>query len=98
VIAFVLALISVLAFGVATDNVSINSLEHWNGVAQTPAQQAGLAAGDTILSVDGTSVSSPAALAKVIEEHRPGTSVSITYDGENGTATTHATLVAGPAL
>jgi membrane-associated protease RseP (regulator of RpoE activity) len=53
VIAFVLALLSVLAFGVATNNVSINSLEHWNGVAQTPAQQAGLQAGDTIVSVNG---------------------------------------------
>jgi membrane-associated protease RseP (regulator of RpoE activity) len=53
VIAFILALISVLAFGVATNNVTINSLEHWNGVAQTPAQQAGLRAGDTIVSVNG---------------------------------------------
>ena len=44
-IAFVLALISVLAFGVATNNVQISSLEHWTGVAQTPAQQAGLAGG-----------------------------------------------------
>jgi membrane-associated protease RseP (regulator of RpoE activity) len=53
VIAFVLALISVLAFGMATNNVNINSLEHWTGVAQTPAQQAGLQAGDTIVSVNG---------------------------------------------
>jgi membrane-associated protease RseP (regulator of RpoE activity) len=53
VIAFVLALISVLAFGVATNNVTVNALEHWSGVAQTPAQQAGLRAGDTIVSVNG---------------------------------------------
>jgi len=53
VIAFVLALIMVLAFGVATNNVRINALEHWSGVAQTPAQQAGLKAGDTIVSVNG---------------------------------------------
>jgi membrane-associated protease RseP (regulator of RpoE activity) len=53
VIAFVLALISVLAFGMATNNVKINSLEHWSGVAQSPAQQAGLQAGDTIVSVNG---------------------------------------------
>jgi len=53
VIAFVLALISVLAFGVATNNVKIASLEQWNGVAQTPAQAAGLRPGDTIVSVDG---------------------------------------------
>jgi membrane-associated protease RseP (regulator of RpoE activity) len=53
VIAFVLALISVLAFGMATNNVKINSLEHWTGVAQSPAQRAGLQAGDTIVSVNG---------------------------------------------
>jgi len=53
VIAFVLALISVLAFGVATNNVQINALEHWSGVAQTPAQQAGLQVGDTIVAVNG---------------------------------------------
>ncbi len=52
-IAFVLALISVLAFGVATSNVQVTSLEHWSGVAQTPAQQAGLKAGDVIVSVNG---------------------------------------------
>ena len=52
-IAFVLALISVLAFGVATNNVQVTSLEHWSGVAQTPAQLAGLKAGDTIVSVNG---------------------------------------------
>jgi membrane-associated protease RseP (regulator of RpoE activity) len=55
-IAFVLALISVLAFGAPTDNVKIASLENWNGVAQTPAQQAGLAPGDTIVSVNGHSL------------------------------------------
>jgi membrane-associated protease RseP (regulator of RpoE activity) len=52
-IAFVLALISVFAFGVATNNIKIAALEHWSGVAQTPAQQAGLRAGDVIVSVNG---------------------------------------------
>jgi membrane-associated protease RseP (regulator of RpoE activity) len=52
-IAFVLALISVLAFGVSTNNVQVQALEHWNGVAQTPAQQAGLRPGDVIVSVNG---------------------------------------------
>ena len=52
-IAFVLALISVFAFGVATNNVRIGALERWDGVAQTPAQQAGIRAGDTIVSVNG---------------------------------------------
>jgi membrane-associated protease RseP (regulator of RpoE activity) len=66
VIAFVLALISVLAFGVATNNVTINALEHWNGVAQTPAQQAGLEAGDTIVSVNGHALRNVNTLHNVI--------------------------------
>ena len=65
-IAFVLALISVFAFGVSTNNVKINSLEHWTGVAQTPAQAAGLAAGDTIVSVNGQDLHSPTTIHDVI--------------------------------
>jgi len=65
-IAFVLALISVLAFGVATNNVQITSLEHWTGVAQTPAQQAGLMAGDTIVSVNGQALHSTNTIHDVI--------------------------------
>src|SRR5579862_7587095 len=66
IIAFVLALISVFAFGVATNNVEINSLEHWTGVAQTPAQAAGLRAGDTIVSVNGQDLHSPTTIHDVI--------------------------------
>jgi len=76
VIAFVLALISVLAFGVATNNVSINALEHWNGVAQTPAQQAGLQAGDTIVSVNGHSLRNVNTIHNVIT-HSAGVPVTL---------------------
>jgi membrane-associated protease RseP (regulator of RpoE activity) len=65
-IAFVLALISVFAFGVTTNNVEINSLENWSGVAQTPAQQAGLEAGDTIVSVNGQALHSVTTIHDVI--------------------------------
>ncbi|HEY3844496.1 MAG TPA: site-2 protease family protein [Acidimicrobiales bacterium] len=61
-IALVLGLISVFAFGVASNNVSIGAIEHWTGVAQTPAQQAGLRAGDTIVSVNGHALKSPDAV------------------------------------
>ena len=57
-IAFVLALIVVLSFGVPSNNVAVTSLDHWKGVAHTPAQQAGLKAGDTIVSVNGKPLAS----------------------------------------
>ena len=44
-----------------------------------PADQAGLKAGDVITAVNGTTVSSPAALAQQIESHQPGDQVTITY-------------------
>jgi membrane-associated protease RseP (regulator of RpoE activity) len=65
-IALVLALISAFSFGVLTNNVSIASLEHWSGVAQTPAQLAGLRAGDTIVAVNGHTLSNPNSLHDVL--------------------------------
>jgi membrane-associated protease RseP (regulator of RpoE activity) len=58
IIAFVLALIVVLSFGAPSNNVAITALDHWKGVAHTPAQLAGLKAGDTIVSVDGKPLAS----------------------------------------
>ena len=57
-IAFVLALIVVLTWGVPSNNVAVTSLDHWNGVAHTPAQVAGLKAGETIVSINGKPLSS----------------------------------------
>jgi membrane-associated protease RseP (regulator of RpoE activity) len=58
IIAFVLALIVVLSFGAPSNNVAITALDHWKGVAHTPAELAGLKAGDTIVSVDGKPLAS----------------------------------------
>ena len=76
IIAFVLALISVFAFGVATSNVQIGALGHWDGVAQTPAQQAGLQAGDTIVSVNGHALTNPNTVHDVIT-HSVGKTVTL---------------------
>jgi membrane-associated protease RseP (regulator of RpoE activity) len=65
-IAFVLALILVLGFGVASNNYKVGSLEHWSGVTQTPAQLAGIKAGDTIVSVNGKAFSNPNSMQNVI--------------------------------
>lgn len=63
----------------------------------TPASRAGLAQGDTITSVDGTSVSDADALGRAIAAHDPGDPVRITWTTAAGT-TRAATveLVEGP--
>ncbi len=66
IIAFVLALILVLSFGRVSNNYTIASLEHWPG-GQTPAQLAGLKAGDTIVSIDGKTFSNPNQMTDVIK-------------------------------
>ncbi|MFC4242472.1 S1C family serine protease [Gryllotalpicola reticulitermitis] len=63
-----------------------------------PAEQAGLAAGDTITAVGGTSVSSTTALQTAIKGYQPGDKVSVTWtdtSGQSHTAT--LTLTTGPA-
>ena len=65
-IAFVLALVLVLSFGVASNNYKVSSLEHWSGVAQTPAQLAGLKAGDTIVSINGKTFANSNSMEHII--------------------------------
>lgn len=64
----------------------------------TPAASTGLAAGDTITKVDGTTISSGSALSKAIATHAVGDRITITYtdtSGDSHTAT--VTLTEGPA-
>ncbi|GAA1493321.1 trypsin-like peptidase domain-containing protein [Curtobacterium herbarum] len=62
------------------------------------AASAGLAAGDTITSVDGTAVTSSEQLTKLISGHGVGDEVAVGYTTSDGTAkTVTVTLTAGPA-
>ncbi len=64
----------------------------------TPAAQAGLEAGDTIVSLDGQAVDSPSALSAVLGHCHPGDVVQIGWTDLSGTR--HAgtvLLAAGPA-
>ncbi|PZE69040.1 septum formation initiator [Curtobacterium sp. MCBD17_021] len=62
------------------------------------AATAGLAAGDTITSIDGTTVTSPEQLTAAIGQHEVGDRVTVGYTTADGTATTATvTLTAGPA-
>ena len=64
----------------------------------TAAAKTALAAGDTITKVDGTSVASSSDLSTIIQKHKVGDSVTITYTTTSGAShTVTATLTAGPA-
>jgi S1-C subfamily serine protease len=64
----------------------------------TPANHAGLAAGDVITSANGKAVSAASGLLAITAGLRPGTAMSLTYVGANG-APKSATvaLIEGPA-
>jgi S1-C subfamily serine protease len=63
----------------------------------SPAEQAGLAQGDTITAVDGTNVTSSSALSSALTAKHPGDKVVVQWvdgSGQNHKAT--VTLIAGP--
>lgn len=49
-----------------------------------PAQQAGLASGDVLVSVDGVSVNSATALTTVLDRHYPGESIDLLWIDRSG--------------
>jgi S1-C subfamily serine protease len=64
----------------------------------SPVANAGLAAGDTITSVGGQSVSSAENIAQVLVKYHPGDSISIGWMDQSGQShTTTVTLANGPA-
>ena len=64
----------------------------------SPAANAGLAAGDTITSVGGQSVSAAQDIAHVLVKYHPGDSISIGWVDQSGQSqTTTVTLASGPA-
>ncbi len=65
------------------------------GIIQgTPAAKAGLVRGDVITKFDGSTVTSPDALTKLIEKHHPGDTVKITWTTSSGNHDS-ATVVMG---
>ncbi|MDG3009398.1 PDZ domain-containing protein [Rhodococcus sp. D2-41] len=67
-------------------------------VAGGPAQQAGLAAGDTITSVNGTRVGNLGELSAVVQGFHPGDHVQVGWTDQTGAAhTADVVLEAGPA-
>jgi S1-C subfamily serine protease len=67
-------------------------------IADTPADKAGLEAGDTIMSVDGVPVATVEELKAIVAQHEPGDVVEVTYTDAGGkTRTVALTLTEGPA-
>ena len=66
-------------------------------IAGDPAAKAGLVAGDTITSIDGTSVTNGTVLQQLLLTKRAGETVKVGYTTTNGTtATASVTLTSGP--
>ncbi|SEI92294.1 S1C family serine protease [Demequina mangrovi] len=66
--------------------------------ADTPAADAGLAAGDVITAVDGVAVADGDELSAALAEHDPGDTVTLTWtDAAGATQSATVTLAQGPA-
>jgi S1-C subfamily serine protease len=66
-------------------------------ITGSPAQQAGLAAGDVITSVNGNAVNSATALTGLLEPDKPGATVTIGWTNASGaTQSATVTLSSGP--
>jgi S1-C subfamily serine protease len=64
----------------------------------TPADKAGLGAGDVITQFDGTVVNTLDELKALVQAHEPGDVVSVTYTDAGGASqTAQLTLTEGPA-
>jgi len=64
----------------------------------TPADQAGLFAGDVITAVGGQAVTSPRSLTALLSRYRPGSGIALAWVAPGGSLhTAVVTLAAGPA-
>jgi S1-C subfamily serine protease len=66
-------------------------------ITSSPAQEAGLAAGDVITSVNGQNVDSPTTLTTLLSPHHPGDKVTIGYvDSSGNQQSASVQLTSGP--
>ena len=63
----------------------------------TPAAKAGLKSGDVVTKLDGKTITNASDLSSVINGHKPGDSLSVTYVRGGKTLTATLTLTARPA-
>ncbi len=78
--------------GTSTNGVTIQGV-----VSGSPADKAGMAAGDTITAFAGKAVDSQKTLSSLTQAHHPGDRVSVTWTDAGGSShTATVTLVVGP--
>jgi S1-C subfamily serine protease len=53
--------------------------------SDSPAQKAGLKAGDVVTAIDGKAVDSPQALAETVASHKPGDQITLSVQRDNST-------------
>jgi S1-C subfamily serine protease len=89
----------------ATAFVGIQAQDGSNGVLVggvfpgSPAENGGLAAGDVITAIDGTSITDSLGLRAVLFRHHPGDSITVSYTDTTGAPqTTTLTLADGPPV
>ncbi len=82
-------------FGNSGSTQSVSGVALYDVIQGSPAQRAGLSAGDTITAVDGTRTPNWTALTKIIEARKPGQSVTVSYVDTNGATHTVTITLAG---
>lgn len=89
----------------ATAFIGIEAQDGPNGVLVggvipgSPAEAVGLAAGDVLTAIDGTTVTNSVDLRAVLFGHHPGDSITIAYtDADGNPATATVTLADGPPV
>jgi S1-C subfamily serine protease len=89
---------AMLGIGVQPDESGSSGAVVAQVIENGPAAAAGISAGDTIVAVDGQSVSSASELSNVMLQQKPGTDVSVQYvDASGAQHTTTVHLATGPA-
>ena len=82
--------------GVSIDSSASNALI--TGVRSgTPAANAGLKAGDVVTSLGGTKISTPDELASAVNAHKPGETVTLTYERGGQSHSVQITLATRPS-
>ncbi|GAA2225424.1 S1C family serine protease [Herbiconiux moechotypicola] len=84
--------------GTGTGTSSVSGATVAGVIEGTPAESAGLAAGDVITAVNGTAITSGSALSDLLGAMEPGETVTLDYTTASGTAASvTVTLMQGPA-
>jgi putative serine protease PepD len=82
--------------GVSIDSSASNALIA-GARSGTPAAKAGLKAGDVVTSLGGTKISTPDELASAVNAHKPGETVTVTYERDGQSHSVQITLATRPS-